>query len=59
MILAAISYLGTLNILEIEGKNNSTMYCDVLLELLLPSAAETLEERWPLQQDSASVHSVV
>lgn len=45
MTLAAISYLGTLNILGIEEKNNSTMYCDVLLELLLPSAAETLEER--------------
>lgn len=57
MILAAISYLGTLNTLGIEGKNNSSMYCDVLLELSMPSAAESFEERWTLQQDSVSVHS--
>ena len=56
MLWGAISFYGTSHLVRIDGNMDSTLYCSVLEEDLLPFAAENLGEEWTFQQDGASCH---
>ncbi|CDF38189.1 unnamed protein product [Chondrus crispus] len=56
MLWGAISCHGTSHLVCVEGNMDSTLYCEVLEEDLLPFAADTFDEEWTFQQDGASCH---
>ena len=54
MLWGAISFYSTSHLVRINGNMESTLYCSVLEEDLIPFAAENLGEEWTFQQDRAS-----
>lgn len=57
MVWGAISYEGTLTLVEIEGTLAAQYYCDVMKQSLLDDANATLGGVWTFIQNNASVHS--
>ncbi|CDF36022.1 unnamed protein product [Chondrus crispus] len=56
MLWGAISVRGTSHLVRVQGTMDSTQYCSVLEEDLLPFAADNLGEQWTFQKDGASCH---
>lgn len=63
MIWGAVSYYGTLSMVGIEGNMDSTYYCDVLEQALIPNAQMKLKYlvvyRHLCKATQAFIHSVI
>lgn len=57
MVWAGFSYHGTTDIVFIEGNMNTSKYCDVLAEHLLPVGPLIAAGNWIFQQDNAAIHT--
>lgn len=56
MVWGAISYQQRLYLVVLDGRTNSTKYCDVLQHYLLPVVDDIYGEKWIFQQDFCALH---
>lgn len=57
MIRGGFSVRGTCALVHIRGSMDSTKYCNVLRESLIPFKNEHHQNGYTFQQDNASIHS--
>lgn len=59
MVWAGIGFYGVTPIVLLEGRQDSSLYCQTFQQALLPYASETFAEQiiWRLQQDNSSIQN--